>query len=178
MDMKTLMKINAEVLSSIPCTTENVKEFHRSFPTGVTIVTAKGNVGEPVGLAVNAFSSVSMNPPIALVCVNQSSRSHESLHAGTHVGVSILAHDQVNVAKTFATSGGNKFEAVPWQSAADGSPFIEGASASLEMEVVERIAAGTHTVFVGIITQAITSGKPPLVYLDGKFFDGAELTSV
>lgn len=157
---------------------EDVKNFHRAFPTGVTIVTAKGASEEPVGLVVNAFSSVSMDPPMVLVCVNQSSQSHEAFVMGKHVGVSVLAHDQTEKALNFAKSGGDKFASVDWQEAPSGSPLISGAAATLEMDIVQLVSAGTHTVFFGVVTWAETSGKAPLIYHDAKFYDGTVLEAV
>ena len=157
---------------------ETVKAFHRAFPTGVTIVTAKNASGDPAGLVVNAFSSVSMEPPMVLVCVNRSSQSHETFAAGNHIGISVLAHDQSNEAMSFAKSGGDKFSAVTWREAPNGSPLIDGAAAALEMEIVQLVSAGTHTVFFGVVTSAETSGKAPLLYHDGQFFDGSALKAV
>lgn len=154
---------------------EDVKAFHRNFPTGVMIVTTTHDSGNPVGLAVNAFSSVSMEPPTVLLCVKKTSQSHDVLKAGQHVGVNILAHDQVDVAAAFAKSGGDKFANFEWFELGNGSPALVGASGTLEMEVVQLASVGTHTVFFGVVTQADSSAIPPLVYHDGRFFDGALL---
>ena len=157
---------------------ETVKAFHRAFPTGVTIVTAKSESGAPAGLVVNAFSSVSMEPPMVLVCVNRSSQSHETFAAGRHIGISVLADNQSNEAMSFAKSGGDKFSAVTWHDAPNGSPLIDGSAAALEMEIVQLVSAGTHTVFFGIVTSVETSNNAPLLYHDGKFFEGNNLKAV
>ncbi|WP_448333993.1 flavin reductase family protein [Streptomyces sp. DSM 41534] len=154
-----------------------VKQAHRSFPSGVTVVTALAD-GQPVGLAVNAFSSVSMDPPTVLVCVNSSSRSHASLCGARHLGISILSHVQSSVAATFATSGGDKFGGVTWHEGDHGAPMLNDASAAFEVEVVSRMEAATHSVFFGRIVGVETSDLPPLVYAAGGFFDGGRLLAV
>jgi len=152
-----------------------VRDAHRSFPTGVTVVAALAG-GKPVGLAVNAFSSVSMEPPLVLVCVNSGSQSHAALWASRHLGISILGHDQKSVATAFAKSGGDKFRDVDWHAGACGVPMLDGASASFEVRVEERIVAGTHTIFLAQVIGVEATEKAPLLYSAGGFFDGARLT--
>lgn len=171
-------EISTGAVQSQAAAGEDVKNFHRAFPTGVTIVATRDASNEPVGLVVNAFSSVSMDPPMVLVCVNQSSQSHEAFVTGQHVGVSVLAHDQTEKALHFAKSGGDKFASVDWHEAPSGSPLISGAAATLEMDIVHLVSAGTHTVFFGVVTSAETSGKASLIYHDAKFYDGTVLEAV
>ncbi|MEU7488128.1 flavin reductase family protein [Streptomyces sp. NPDC042319] len=156
---------------------QQVKRAHRSFPSGVTVVTAQA-AGQPVGLVVNAFSSVSMDPLLVLVCINSSTQSHASLCAARHLGISILSNAQSAVAATFAKSGGDKFQSIPWHAGEQGAPLLDGASATFEVEVVSRVEAGTHSVFFGRIVGVETSDVPPLVYSAGGFFDGGRLLAI
>ena len=153
---------------------ECVRDAHRAFPTGVTVVTTQVD-GQPVGLAVNAFSSVSMDPPLVLVCVNSASQSHASLRDSRHLGISILSHEQFDVGMAFARSGGDKFSGVDWRPGVNGAPLIVDAAASFEVEMVQQIAAGTHTIFLCRVVDAVSTGKAPLVYAGGGFYDGALL---
>lgn len=146
----------------------SVKLAHRAFPTGVTVVTAMGKLG-PVGLTVNAFSSVSLTPAIVLTCINQSSASHSNFFESDHFGVSILADDQAELALHFSKSGGDKFDGVDWLKGEVGIPLISGVAASLEMKTLQRVPMGTHTVLFGEIIGASVSGKTSLMYYDGKF---------
>lgn len=155
---------------------DTVKQVHRSFPTGVTIVTTSVD-GQPFGLAVNAFSSVSMAPPMVLVCINETASSYPRFFAGTRFGVSILANDQIDVAGRFAKSGGDKFSDLEWHPTDLGTPLITGASAAMELEVVARVPAGSHSIFIGRVLSAEVTGKPPLVYFGSKFYDGSALDS-
>jgi flavin reductase (DIM6/NTAB) family NADH-FMN oxidoreductase RutF len=155
---------------------EAVKGVHRSFPTGVTIVTTQID-GQPYGLAVNAFSSISLEPPLVLVCVASSSSTYGHLFRAERMGVNVLAHDQAAVAGVFARSGGDKFSQVEWKSGPSGVPLLDGVSGYLELMIEKRIPAYTHTIFIGRVTGAHTASRPPLVYLAGSFFDGRELES-
>ena len=153
---------------------EHVRDVHRSYPTGVAVVTTAED-GAPYGLACNAFSSVSLDPPLVLVCVNTASQTHEHLHRGLHLGVNFLAHDQVAVANRFATSGGDKFSDTEWSPGETGVPVLHGVASHLETEINERIPAGTHTIFLCRVIAARSHGRPPLVYLGGGYFDGTKL---
>jgi flavin reductase (DIM6/NTAB) family NADH-FMN oxidoreductase RutF len=156
---------------------DRVRGVHRQYPTGVTVVTAAAG-GKPYGLAVNAFSSISLEPPLVLVCVNESSRSYPAVFEADHIGINILAADQAGVAGTFAKSGGDKFAALPWRAGAHGVPVLDGVAGHFELEVKYKIPAYSHTIFIGQVVEADSSGKAPLVYQAGKFFDGARLEPV
>ena len=153
---------------------EAVREVHRLFPTGVTVVTTAVD-GHPYGLAVNAFSSVSLTPPMVLVCVAETSRTHPHLISSGHLAVNILSHRQQATAARFARSGGEKFEGLDWFPGPHGSPILAGISVYVEIEVERRIPAYTHTIFIGRVVTSRSFGVPPLVYLGGGFFDGSAL---
>jgi len=153
---------------------DEVKRVHRSFPSGVTIVTTSID-GQPFGLAVNAFSSVTLGPPMVLVCINETSSTYPKFFAGKGFGISILASDQLHVARRFARSGGDKFADIEWEHGASGQPLVSHAAAHLELDIASMLPAGTHTIFIGRVVTASASGKAPLIYHDGAFFDGARL---
>jgi flavin reductase (DIM6/NTAB) family NADH-FMN oxidoreductase RutF len=156
---------------------QRILDVHRSFPSGVAVVTTAVN-GHPYGLLVNAFSSVSMEPPLVLVCVKTTARTHEHLYRGEYLGINLLAHDQIDIARRFAMSGGDKFADVAWRPGHESVPLLEGASAHLQVETDRRIPAGTHTIFIGRVIAADTADRPPLVYFNSAFFDGAQLASL
>lgn len=152
-----------------------VKGAHRAFPTGVMIVTTSVD-GRPYGLAVNAFSSVSLDPPTLLVCVASTSSTYTHLVAVDEVAVNVLAHDQLDVARRFAVSGGDKFAELDWSPGENGAPIIGGAAGHFEISVTQRLPMFTHTIFIGRATAAVNRDKAPLIYLGGGFFDGGALT--
>jgi flavin reductase (DIM6/NTAB) family NADH-FMN oxidoreductase RutF len=151
--------------------TTRLRAAHRNYPTGVTVITVIRD-GQPYGLAVNAFSSVSLDPPTVLFCVNESSKTHEHLVASSHVGINILGHQQHDVASVFATSGGDKFSQVEWETGKHGVPLIAGASSRFETEVIDRHVVGTHSVFMCQVLEAEASEHAPLLYFRGTFADG------
>lgn len=153
---------------------DDVRAFHRAFATGVTIVTVDDN-GVARGLAVNAFSSVSLDPPLVLVCVAGSASTHAHLAQSDRFAVNILAHGQAGVARAFARSGGDKFAGIPWTLGPHGSPILDGVSAHIEVLTERRISAFTHTIFVGRVIGSAVHDRPPLVYLGGGFYNGAAL---
>jgi flavin reductase (DIM6/NTAB) family NADH-FMN oxidoreductase RutF len=140
----------------------------------VAVVTTERG-GRPYGLAVNAFASVSMEPPLLLVCVKTSTKTHPYLYTGDRMGINILSSEQRWVAERFAVSGGDKFREINWHPGVLGVPVLDRASAVFEALVQERHAAGTHTIFLGLVHHAEASTRRPLVYCDGSFFDGARL---
>lgn len=153
---------------------ELVRGFHRKFVTGVTVVTTQLD-GVPKGLAVNAFSSISVEPPLVMVCVQTTSSTYEALVQAEHFGVNILAADQLGVARAFASKGPDKFATVPWHPAENGSPLIDNACGHLEAAIGERLQARTHTIFIGRIVHSDFNDREPLLYGDGMFFDGRRL---
>ncbi|MEV7085674.1 flavin reductase [Streptomyces sp. NPDC093085] len=149
---------------------EVVRGVHRKFITGVTVVTTDDD-GTPKGLAVNAFSSISLDPPMVLVCVQNSSTTHPALSRASHLGISILAAGQLDVAKVFASKSDDKFAGLDWAPGPHGAPLIGGSCAQLEVEIGERLQAGSHTVFTGRVVCARHDDLAPLVYSGGGFFD-------
>ena len=147
---------------------EQVRRFHRQFPTGVTVVTAM-HEGQPKGLAVNAFASVSLEPAVVMICVANQAATAPALHETDQIVINMLASDQVEVARRFASSGGDKFAGLDWQPAEVGAPLLSGVAAHLEAQIEQRIPAYTHTIFLARVLSAAVHDRPPMVYLDGHF---------
>jgi flavin reductase (DIM6/NTAB) family NADH-FMN oxidoreductase RutF len=154
-----------------------MKQVNRQFVSGVTVVTAKDDQ-KPRGLAVNAFSSVSLDPPTVMVAVQRTSSTHDCLFRATHLAINILSTEQLDVVKTFATKSDDKFAGLDWAPGPFGSPLIARSSAQMEVEIRERLQASTHTLFVCRVLHATVSDRHPMVYSAGRFFDGAALTAL
>ncbi|HJQ04624.1 MAG TPA: flavin reductase family protein [Nocardioides sp.] len=167
--------MTATQLDDASTLSDRVRRVHAQFPTGVMVVTTAVD-GVPHGLAVNAFSSVSLDPPVVLFCVAKTSRTHAHLYGAEWAAVNILSHRQLGVAKQFATSGVDKFAGLDWTPGPHGAPVLDGASAWLEVELRLKIDASTHTIFTGQVHEATSAQLPPLVYLAPGLFDGARLT--
>lgn len=156
-------------------TSDEIKAFHRKFVTGVTIVTTTDGT-EPRGLALNAFTSVTVSPAMVLVCVAKSSTTHDALFAADNFAVNLLSRDQLDVAQRFATKSTDKFSGLGWHRGVHGCPIIDSSCAHLEAEITMRVRTSTHTVFFGRVLNAHSSDAAPLVYLGAEFFDGADLS--
>jgi flavin reductase (DIM6/NTAB) family NADH-FMN oxidoreductase RutF len=151
-----------------------MKQVNRQFVTGVTVVTAMD--GEtPRGLAVNAFSSITLDPATVMVCVQRTSSTHDCLFRADHLAINILSTDQLDVVSTFATKSDDKFRDLDWHGGPFGSPLIARSSAQMEVEIRERLQASTHTVFICRVVHAAVDERHPMVYSAGKFFDGGAL---
>ena len=151
-----------------------LRQMHRSMVTGVTVVSVD-TPGEPRGLAVNAFASVSLEPPLVLVCIQKNSSTYAHILAAEHFGISVLAAGQLDVARVFATKAERKFDQVAWYRGTHGVPLLQGASAALEVKLEDTLHASTHTIFIGRVQTVTTSATAPLIYTGGAFFDGSHL---
>jgi flavin reductase (DIM6/NTAB) family NADH-FMN oxidoreductase RutF len=152
-----------------------MKWVNRQFITGVTVVTAMDGE-KPRGLAVNAFSSISLDPPTVMVAVQRTSSTHDCLFRATHLAINVLSSDQLDVVNMFATKADDKFAGLAWEPGPFGSPLIERSGAQMEVEIRERLQASTHTVFICRVLHATVSDRTPMLYSAGRFFDGGALT--
>lgn len=153
----------------------HLRQVLSRYPTGVTIVGTR-HVPEGVcGLTVNAFTSVSLEPPMVLVCVDRSANTHGCIEASGEFSVNVLAADQSALAVRFAQKRDDKFEGVPYRVGEHGLPLIEGASAWVEAKVETAFDGGDHTIFLAHVLRADQSDQPPLVFHRGSYarVDGA-----
>lgn len=157
-------------------TKEALKAFNRQFITGVTVVTTMDDEGKPLGLAVNSYNSVSLEPPLVMVCVQKTSSTYASLFGASHMGINILGCNQRDTLRTFASKGADKFADLEWHQGPNGSPLLDGSSASVEVEIKERFQALTHTIFVGRVRTSESTDNDPIIYKAGQFFESHELT--
>lgn len=154
-----------------------LKGFNRQFVTGVTVVSTIDD-GKARGLAVNAYCSVSFDPPLVMVCIQRTSSTWPALFAATHLGVNVLSNQQQQVVSVFAGKHPDKFSQIEWTPGPHGSPLIPGSAAMLEAEIRERFQAKTHTIFLCRVRHAEVADLAPMVYKAGRFYDGADLTEL
>lgn len=149
---------------------DTFRQSLRRWPSGVTVVTAKAG-DELHGMTVSAFSSVSAEPPLVLVCANRSSRTHALVQKAGSFGVNILAADQADLSGRFSSSKteASRFEGVDYRVGEGGTPVLAGTSASLECRTVAAYDQGTHCIYIGEIVAAHLSDKAPLVYYAGAY---------
>jgi flavin reductase (DIM6/NTAB) family NADH-FMN oxidoreductase RutF len=142
------------------------------FATGVTIVTSVGVAGEPVGTTANAVSSLSLEPPLILVCFDRSSQTLEAVLAPGAFAVNVLGSRQQHLSANFARRGlAAAWDGVRHRRGRTGSPRLEGVIASLECTVEHRLEGGDHEIIVGRVREVETSGDDaaPLVFWRGRY---------
>lgn len=143
------------------------------FATGVTVVTTGG--AEPHGMTANSFASVSLDPPLVLVCVECHAVMHRALLDTGRFGVSVLASDQAPVARHFADRrrplGARQFDVVEWKPGAySGAPMLSGAVAHFECDVWRSYDGGDHTIFLGLLRRLDRQlDEDVLLFLGGQF---------
>jgi flavin reductase (DIM6/NTAB) family NADH-FMN oxidoreductase RutF len=148
------------------------QEFRRvlgHFAAGVTVVTTIDEAGAPYGLTATAFTSVSLEPPLILVCVDKKSESHPHFHTSGIFAVNFLAVDHEHLSRRFAVSGGPKFEGLAVQRGATGAPVLSDALGHLECRTVNVVDAGDHTIFLGQVEAADARDGEPLLYFRGAY---------
>lgn len=142
------------------------KETMANYPTGVTIVTAVNAEGSPIGLTVNSFASVSLDPMLILWSIDKKSASYDALQKVQSFAVNILAEDQADTALLFAsrTNSKERFENCNWKLSSLNLPIITGTAAALQCNVYNRIEAGDHTILIGEVSDIYVEKKSPLLY--------------
>jgi flavin reductase (DIM6/NTAB) family NADH-FMN oxidoreductase RutF len=139
------------------------------FASGVTIITTCDTDGRPTGLTASAFSSVSLDPPLILICVAHKSQSYPAILERGRFGVNFLRREQEDLSRRFATSRLDKFDGVPHHVTANGVPILTEALAHVECVTVNKHDEGDHTVFIGRVDACGTADGMPLLYFRGKY---------
>jgi flavin reductase (DIM6/NTAB) family NADH-FMN oxidoreductase RutF len=140
-----------------------------SFPAGVTVVTLTNSAGEPRGITVTSFASVSLAPPLVLVCIDNGASMHGDFAVDGHFAVNMLRADQQNVSNQFASPVPDRFAGVEHTAAPGGSPLLAGAMTAIECRCTAALEGGDHTIFLGEVVYTQVSDAPPLVYCRGQY---------
>ena len=139
------------------------------FATGVTILTTVDPEGRPTGLTASAFCSVSLDPPLVLICVDHKSQSFPALSESRGFAVNVLSAAQEDLSRRFATTRLDKFDGVAYTPGLHGAPVLQDALAQVECETVGRYVQGDHTIFVGRVERARMGPGEPLLYFRGRY---------
>ena len=154
---------------SPPLTETEFRQAAGRFATGITIATVLDESGAPHGLTANSFTSVSLDPPLVLVCLAHTAATVERFRTAKHFGISILAEDQRHLSEHFARKGHNRFDGIEWLRGITGVPLLPGAVGAMECEVHRRVAMGDHDIFIGEVVRVEVHEKPPLLYFAGGY---------
>ena len=148
------------------------KELRRvlgHFATGVTIVTTRDDAGRPYGLTANAFTSLSLDPPLVLVCIDRNAETFPHFLTSKHFVVNVLADTQEELSSRFARSGGDKFAGMAYRTTADGAPILPDTIASLECRIVATHDGGDHVIHVGQVDHVAHHPGRPLLFFQGRY---------
>jgi flavin reductase (DIM6/NTAB) family NADH-FMN oxidoreductase RutF len=145
------------------------------FATGITVLTAAGEHCH--GMTANAFSSVSLDPPMVLCCIARTAQMHEAILRARHFAVNVLSADQEHVARYFASRdrprGMAQFDEIEWTPGRrSGSPLLAGSLAWLECELAEVYHGGDHSIFLGTVLDAAVHPGEALLFFGGGFHQG------
>ncbi|TPN20847.1 alpha/beta fold hydrolase [Mesorhizobium sp. B2-3-3] len=147
-------------------------EFRRalgSFLTGVTIVTTIGPEGEPRGFTANSFASVSLDPPLVLVCIAHKALGHPVFATSKSFAINVLNEDQKAASGIFASKAADKFASVSWRPGRTGSPVLDGCVASFDCDMERLVDAGDHSILIGRVRDFEHNSSQPLGYCRGAY---------
>lgn len=141
-----------------------------SFATGVAVATTLDPQGVPKGFTANSFTSVSLDPPLVLVCVDKTASCHGAFAAAAHFAVNILCDAQQHVSRAFASKSADKFADMLWVSGTTRSPIFPDSTAWLDCDVYNRVEAGDHLIVIGkVLNFGHSPQKDPLGYHRGSY---------
>lgn len=139
------------------------------FATGIAVVTARDTEGRPAGMTVNSFTSVSLEPPLVLLAIDQAASMHGVLMDATHYTINILEAHQESLSRRFASGNPDRFDGIGFTPDATGRILLDGALAHICCERVNTVAAGDHTLIIGEVVGGASAehGRPLLYYRGG-----------
>lgn len=149
-------------------------EFRKAlgcFATGVTVITTLDHDGDPVGITANSFTSLSLDPPLVLFCLDRKSMSFEAFHRNRHFAVNVLRSTQEQLSRNFARSGPDKWNGIPYEKWETGCPILAETIAALECDVDQVFEGGDHVILIGKVRRIrFEDGDgQPLLYYRGKY---------
>jgi 3-hydroxy-9,10-secoandrosta-1,3,5(10)-triene-9,17-dione monooxygenase reductase component len=139
------------------------------FATGVTIVCCRAADGGPVGLTANSFSALSLQPPLILWSLRNVSPNLDAFLGAAHFAVNVLAENQVELSRRFASPVPDKFGEGSWTEGLGGAPVLAGCAAVFECEQVSSQVAGDHVLFIGRVQRVSEAPLTPLVFQSGHY---------
>ncbi|GBD32229.1 Flavin-dependent monooxygenase, reductase subunit HsaB [bacterium HR33] len=149
---------------------ERFRELLGRFATGVTVLTALDGEGKPAGMTASALSAVSLDPPLLLVCVNRDIEFCAILRRSLRFAINVLAEDQENLSRRFATEGIDRFAGVGYRICSERLPLLEGVVAHIWCEVEEAKDAGDHVVFFARVLGGEAYDRRPLLHFRGSYW--------
>jgi len=156
--------------SALPGVSSN--DFRKAcgrFATGVAIASVVDGTGAAHGLTVSSFTSVSLDPPLVLICLGHAVTMIEAFRKASYFGINILREEDRQVSQHFATKGHDRFNGVGWRPGKTGVPLIDCALAAFECESHQRFTSGDHDILVGRVVHTQVEDGTPLVFFASKY---------
>ena len=150
---------------STPVTPQEFRETLALWPSGVTVLTARDAHG-PVGITVSSFSSLSLDPPLVLACIDKKAKTHDGLVGAPGFAIHVLARSQEEISHRFAHPGPEKFDVSDWEDGPFGAPLLPLGVARLVCAHEAALDGGDHTILLGRVRDLERSDQPPLIYWD------------
>ena len=147
---------------------ETLKRALSKFLTGITVVTAVDNIGNPIGMTVNSFSSVSLDPPLVLWSIEKKQPSYNFYKNSNGYVVNILSKNQLDLCNIFSSQSKDKFKNINWQQSTNGFPLIDNCLAWFDCVKWKDYPGGDHLILVGKVTSSKFSNLEPLAYWNSK----------
>ena len=169
--MIEFIHMSSEVFTGRPSSVSS-ELFRRAcgrFPSGVTIATVLDGEGQPHGLTVSSFTSVSLEPPLISICLGHAVSLIDTFRAANFFGINVLAEEQRHLSERFARKGHDRFQGIAWTAGENGAPLIDGALAAIECQVEQRIPVGDHDIFIGRMVSARVHDGVPLIHFCGAY---------
>jgi flavin reductase (DIM6/NTAB) family NADH-FMN oxidoreductase RutF len=148
---------------------QELRRLMGQFASGVTIITTRDDAGRPYGLTANAFTSLSLDPPLVLICVDRKAETFSHFYASRSFVVNVLTEEQTDLSTRFAKSGGNKFDGLAYETNAAGVPILDGTIAHIECALIDTHEAGDHVIHVGQVENFAVRGGRPLLFFQGRY---------
>lgn len=139
------------------------------FASGVTVITTRDASGHKYGITVSAFCSVSLTPPLVLICIDKHTGSHHAFEENEFFAVNILRDSQQHLSDRFASHLPDKFDGIEFTENANGIPVLDNALVNLECRRVNAHHSGDHTIFIGEIERSTVTDGNPLIYFHGGY---------
>jgi flavin reductase (DIM6/NTAB) family NADH-FMN oxidoreductase RutF len=152
-----------------PVSPEAFRHACGRFATGVAIAAVMDESGVPRGLTISSFASVSLEPPLILICLGHAVTNIEEFRRSRYFSLSFLRQEQLHLSNYFARKGQDRFTGVAWRPGETGAPLILGTLGALECALYQRFTSGDHDIFVGEVVRAQAAEGSPLIHYAGRY---------
>ena len=153
-------------MNSTYCDQNDFKSACSRFPTGVTVTTMIDEHGSPYGITVSSFTSVSLVPPMVLVCIDHRSPVLAHIGVDKYFGINVLKDNQKELSIKFSHDWNNRFVGIKWSAGRTGVPLLSDVLASFECQAVQMVPGGDHWILLGKVVEAYSDIGAPLIYVN------------